>query len=88
MDLEQLLHGVTTSSVFRYTVDLSTASTDGIVCPPTYAPSKRGDPPYIAFRRAYVSGQSRDVVVLDSPQSQSNRVETAILDATRSGRIA
>jgi CRISPR-associated protein Csb1 len=88
MDLGQLLQCVESRSVIRYTVDLATASTDGIVCPPTYASSKRGDPPYIPFRRAYVAGQQRDVVVLDSPQSQSNRVETAILQATRAGRVA
>lgn len=88
MNLDQLLECVATRSVIRYTVDLATASGDGIVCPPTYAASRRGDPPYIAFRRAFVGGQQRDVVVLDSPQSQSNRIETAILDASRGGRIA
>jgi CRISPR-associated protein Csb1 len=88
MNLDQLLQSVESRSVIRYTVDLATASSDGMVCPPTYASAKRGDPPYIAFRRAYVAGQQRDVVVLDSPQSQSNRVETAILEATRRGRVA
>lgn len=87
MDLSLLLNAVERSSVIRYTLKLSTSSTDGLVCPPTYAPSRRGDPPYIAFRKAYVEGQVRDVVVLDSPQSQSNRVEAAILAARRAGRI-
>jgi CRISPR-associated protein Csb1 len=88
MELGQLLECVDTRSVIRYSVDFSTANPDGMVCPPTYAASKRGDPPYIAFRRAFVDGQPREVVVLDSPQSQSNRVELALLEARRAGRIA
>lgn len=88
MNLEQLLHCVDTRSIVRYTVDLATASSDGLVCPPTYAPEKQGDPPYLPFRSAFVQGQQRQIVVLDSPQSQSNRVELALLQASRAGRIA
>lgn len=88
MDLELLGQAVDTSSVIRFTLNLASASADGLVCPPTYAPARRGEPPYIAFRKAWVAGQVRDVVVLDSPQSQSNRVETALLAARRAGRIA
>jgi CRISPR-associated protein Csb1 len=87
LDLDLLLKAVDSASVIRYTLNLSTSSADGLVCPPTYAPSRRGEPPYIAFRKAYVDGQVRDVVVLDSPQSQSNRVETALLAARRVQRI-
>ena len=86
MNLDQLLQCVDSRSVIRFTVDLATTSTDGLVCPPTYA-SKRGEPPYIAFRRAFVHGGQREVVVLDSPQSQSNRVEAALLQARVAGRI-
>lgn len=88
MQFEQLLQCVASRSVLRYTVSLSTVSADGIVCPPTYAAAKRGEPPYLAFRSAFVDGQKRDVVVLDSPQSQSNRVELAVLQACRAGHIA
>lgn len=88
MNLDHLLHAVDHGSVIRYSLQLSTSSADGLVCPPTYAPSKRGDPPYIAFRKAYVGGVVKEVVVLDSPQSQSNRVETALLAAHRAGRLA
>lgn len=85
MNLDQLLNAVSTSSVIRYSVDLATLSADGIVCPPTYAAAKRGEPPYISFRQAFVNGERKDVVVLDSPQSQSNRVEMALLAAHRAG---
>jgi CRISPR-associated protein Csb1 len=87
MDLEQLLECVNARSVIRYTVNLDTISPDGIVCPPTYATTQRGGPPHISFRSAWVQGTQRKVVVLDSPQSQSNRVEQAILQAHRAGRI-
>jgi CRISPR-associated protein Csb1 len=88
MQLEQLIQCVKSGSVIRYRVDLAALSADGLVYPPTYAASKRGDPPYIAFRKAYVDGAVRDVVVLDSPQSQANRIELALLGASRSKRIA
>lgn len=88
MNLDQLLQCVESRSVIRYTVDLSTVSSDGIVCPPTYSPVKSEENPYIAFRTAYVNGEQRSVVVLDSPQSQSNRVELALLQAHRAKRIA
>ena len=88
MNLDQLLQCVESRSVIRYTVDLSTVNSDGLVCPPTYAAAKRGEPPYIAFRSAFVNGEQRSVVVLDSPQSQSNRVELALLQAHRAKRIA
>lgn len=87
MNLDQLLQCVESRSVIRYTVDLSTVSSDGIVCPPTYSPVKPEKNPYIAFRSAYVNGEQRNVVVLDSPQSQSNRVELALLQAHRAKRI-
>jgi CRISPR-associated protein Csb1 len=88
MLLDQLLHCVDTSSVFRYRAELAPLSADGLVYPPTYAAGKRGDSPYIAFRKAYVDGAVRDVVVLDSPQSQANRIELALLAASRAKRIA
>lgn len=87
MQLDQLLQAVQTSSVIRLSVELDNLAGDGLVCPPTYASARRGEPPYIAFRKAWIDGQTREVVVLDSPQSQSNRIETALLEARRAGRI-
>jgi CRISPR-associated protein Csb1 len=88
MDIEQLLSAVQTGSVIRLGVDLAPLNNDGLVCPPTYAAARVGDPPHIAFRKAFVNGEQRDVVVLDSPQSQSNRIEQALLTAARAGRIS
>lgn len=88
MDLQQLLHSVSTCSVIRYSARLAPVSADGIVCPPTYAAKKSGDPAYIAFRKAFIDGSQRDIVVLDSPQSQSNRIELALLQAARKGVLS
>ena len=87
MNLQALLDSVTARSVIRYTVELAPVNADGIVCPPTYTPPKGQQVPYMAFRSAWVDGAARDVVVLDSPQSQSNRIELALLQAHRAGRV-
>lgn len=87
MDFQHLLQAVNTNSSIRYVAKLDSLSIDGIVCPPTYAPQKSGGSPYIAFRKAFVDGIQRDIVVLDSPQSQSNRIEQALLAAHRAGRF-
>lgn len=87
MNLQHLLQTINSSSVIRYSVKLAPTSGDGLVCPPTYKAEKDGGPPYIAFRRAFVDGELREIVVLDSPQSQSNRIEHALLKAHRDRRI-
>lgn len=88
MDLQLLLQTVSSSSVIRYSCKLAPLSADGLVCPPTYAAKKSGDPSYLPFRQAYIDGALRDIVVLDSPQSQSNRIESALLEARKAGRLA
>jgi CRISPR-associated protein Csb1 len=89
MDLDQLLDSVRSRSVMRFSVDLVASSGDGLVCPPTYASSEgRKGPPHLEFRRAWVQGAQRDIVVLDSPQSQSNRIEMTLLQALRGRRFA
>lgn len=93
MNYTQLLDAVRTASAIRLTVALDNLATDGLICPPTYAPADKNPNPYIAFRKAWIkapdgTAQVRDIVVLDSPQSQSNRIETALLEARRAGRLA
>lgn len=83
MNLQRLLQAVNSSSVIRYSVKLAALSGDGLVCPPTY----KAVPPHIAIREGFINGERRKVVVLDSPQSQSNRIEHALLEACRAGRI-
>ena len=68
-------------SCIRINNRLKPANTDGLVYPPTY------DKGTHLFRKAWINGESRDSVLLDSVQSQANRVENSILEAYRNGKI-
>lgn len=69
------------ASVLRIVVNLQPAMSDGLVYPPTYDQGQH------IFRPAWISGEQRDAVLLDSVQSQANRIEVAILAAHRRGDI-
>lgn len=56
------------------------------VAPPTYA-TERGAETKYAVETRRVGGDSIEAVVLDSVQSQANRLELALLSAHRSGEI-
>lgn len=88
MKLEDLQNAVNGGSVIRLQVDLSPMTPDGLVYPPTYAALEDNGPPHIDMRKAWVDGSLRDIVVLDSVQSQANRIEHALLEAKRAGRLA
>jgi CRISPR-associated protein Csb1 len=53
------------------------------IAPPTYPNEKR----YLMETR-YIDGEKRDTVVVDSVQSQANRLEEALVDAIESGMMA
>ena len=72
---------VANASALRLVVHLRPANADGLVYPPTYEQGRH------IFRPAWIDGQEREAVLLDSVQSQANRVELAILDAYRRDRI-
>lgn len=74
-------NAVAKKSFVRLVVDLKPTSADGLVYPPTY------DQGMHLFRPAWIDGQKQDAVLLDSVQSQANRIETAILDACRRDEI-
>jgi CRISPR-associated protein Csb1 len=76
------LSSVNTASAFRLVVKLKPANADGLVYPPTYEEGRH------IFRPAWIDGKKCEAVLLDSVQSQSNRVEMAILDAYRRGSIS
>lgn len=88
MNLDDLKSAVQSGSVIRLSVDLSPLTPDGLVFPPTYAAVEKNGPPHIDMRRAWVDGALRDIVVLDSVQSQANRIEHTLLEAKRAGRLA
>ncbi len=80
---DEVLKGALKSgSVLRIQLKLEPAGAGGLVYPPTYDQGNH------IFRDAWVEGEQRRVVVLDSPQSQANRIELALLDAHRRGDIA
>jgi CRISPR-associated protein Csb1 len=79
--VKELRSAVRNASMLRIQVKLEPCGAGGLVYPPTYDQGKH------IFRRAWVDGQERDVVLLDSPQSQSNRIEYAILDANSRGKL-
>jgi CRISPR-associated protein Csb1 len=72
---------VAEKSMLRLVVNLKPANADGLTYPPTYDDGKH------IFRPAWIEGKARDAVLLDSVQSQANRLEMAILEALRRGRI-
>lgn len=72
---------VAEKSMIRLVVNLKPANADGLTYPPTYDDGKH------IFRPAWIDGKSRDAVLLDSVQSQANRLEMAILEALRRGHI-
>ena len=69
------------ASALRLVVNLKPANADGLVYPPTYEGGQH------IFRPAWIDGEKRNAVLLDSVQSQSNRIEMTILDAFRRGII-
>lgn len=79
--LEQLDQALNHGSMLRIRLSLEPAGAGGLVYPPTY-----GGGGHI-FREAWIEGERKQVVVLDSPQSQSNRIEEALLAAHRRGDI-
>jgi CRISPR-associated protein Csb1 len=77
-----LSSAVAEASAIRLVVHLRPANADGLVYPPTYEGGMH------IFRPAWIDGVRREAVLLDSVQSQANRVETAILDSYRRNHIS
>lgn len=76
-----LSSAVAEASALRLIVTLKPANADGLVYPSTYEGGQH------IFRSAWIEGEKRDAVLLDSVQSQSNRIEMAVLDAYRREKI-
>ncbi len=85
LGFEELAEVVTGSSMIRLEQRLAPMGAGGLVYPPTYA-AKSGSKHL--FRKAWIEGEVHDVVVLDSPQSQSNRVEDAVARAMEAGQMS
>ena len=57
------------------------------IFPPTYPPARRGDPPRHVFERRRVNGREAWCVLIDSVQSQANRLEEVLLAAADEGGL-
>ncbi len=58
------------------------------IFPPTYPEERRGQGPRHVFERRRLNGREVWCVLVDSVQSQANRIEEALLSAIRQGVIA
>src|SRR5436305_12647174 len=57
------------------------------IFPPTYPEERRGQGPRHVFERRRVNGREAWCVLVDSVQSQANRLEEVLLAAVRGGTI-
>lgn len=81
LNWEGLESALKEASIIRIQLELEPAGAGGLVYPPTYDQGQH------IFRTAWIGDEKREVVVLDSPQSQSNRIEEAILSSHRRGDL-
>lgn len=82
MNLDTLKNAVSKECALRYRVRLQPAGGPGDkVFPPTYEGGK------YAEEKRRIDGETYDCVHLDSVQSQANRMELALLEAAREGKI-
>ncbi len=58
------------------------------IFPPTYPGENRNDPARHVFETRRIDGNDVRCVLIDSVQSQANRLEEALLDAIRDGRLS
>lgn len=85
MDIRSLSSAVAEQAAFRRRQRLQPVGGPGDkLFPPTY-PGKKG--PQHVFEKRRVDGENRWSVLLDSVQSESNRVEEALLEEARAGKI-
>lgn len=87
LDLSKLSEAVREAAAFRAKAMLQPAGGKGDkVFPPTYAVDRDATTKY-AFEKRRVDGQEVPCVLIDSVQSQANRLEQALVAAWRQGQI-
>ena len=86
MDLPALKKAVEQSAAIRRVRRLQPVGGQGDkIFPPTYPGPTRNSPPRHVFERRHVDGKEVWSVLIDSVQSQTNRMEEALLAATQDG---
>lgn len=86
MNLPELMNAVEQSAAIRRVKRLQPAGGPGDkIFPPTYPGQTENDPPRHVFERRHVNGEEVWSVLVDSVQSQTNRMEEALLAAASEG---
>lgn len=89
MDIAQLRSAVAEAAAFRRRQRLQPVGGSGDkIFPPTYPGENTNDPPRHVFEARRIGGEDLWCVLLDSVQSQANRLEEALLAAVRDGSVA
>ena len=84
VNLHALRSAICSDAAFRRLRRLQPVGGQGDkIFPPTYPPERRGAPPRHVFERRRVNGQETWCVLIDSVQSQANRLEEALLELTK-----
>ena len=87
--LERLREAVTKDAAIRRVQKLQPAGGPGDkIFPPTYPGERSTDPARHVFEIRRIDGKDVRCVLIDSVQSQANRLEEALLGAMHAGRIA
>ena len=88
LSYSSLLDAVATHAAIRRRRRLQPAGGPGDkLFPPTYPGEERNSPPRHVFERRRVDGRDVTCVLIDSVQSQANRLEEALLEAAKEGTI-
>lgn len=88
MDLNRLTQAVADDAAIRRLCRLQPAGGPGDkIFPPTYPGEGSNAPPRHVFETRRIDGEDVRCVLIDSVQSQANRLEEALLAAHRAGRI-
>jgi CRISPR-associated protein Csb1 len=88
LSYSSLLGAVTSHAAIRRRRRLQPAGGPGDkLFPPTYPGEEKNSPPRHVFERRRVDGRDVACVLIDSVQSQANRLEEALLEAAKEGTI-
>ncbi len=88
MDFATLRSAVSEEAALRRRQRLQPVGGQGDkIFPPTYPGERRGDPARHVLERRRIAGEDRWCALVDSVQSQANRMEEALLAAVREGAV-
>jgi CRISPR-associated protein Csb1 len=89
LDLDRLVRAAKEDAAIRTVRRLQPAGGPGDkIFPPTYPGDRTNDPPRHVFERRRIDGQNVLCVLIDSVQSQANRLEEALRTVREAGELA